>query len=218
VGSFEHDALVLDHHPYRDRHLLISLLTAEAGVVRGVLRRARGGKAPQAAAAQILSRVHATGFAGARAELATFRQLDLLTSSYPVAADLDRAGAAAVVCELLLTFCPEGEPAPRRYRLGVKMLDALLGSVDPRVVVAYTQFWILVLAGLMPAIEDSRLGDREIAFLRRCRAEPVTAMASTAPEHAARWLDHRIRAESERRLTALEFFRSMADSGPTYHS
>ena len=45
------DALVLDHHPYRDRHLILAVLTRGSGVQRGVLRRARGGKTPPAAAA-----------------------------------------------------------------------------------------------------------------------------------------------------------------------
>ena len=98
--------------------MLVTLLTQETGLMRGVLRRARGGKAPQAAAVQVLSLIHVTGHIGHRADLATFREVDLITSSYPLATELDRATAAAVIAELLITFCPLEEPAPRRYRLG----------------------------------------------------------------------------------------------------
>jgi len=208
VGRIEYDALVLDHHPFKDRHLLLSLLTAEAGLVRGVLRRARGGKTPQAAAAQILSLVYVTGFSTRNAELATFNQLELTTSSYPLAKDLERAAAAAVVCELMLTFCPAGEPAPRRYRLARSLLEGLLEGVEPSIAIAYGQFWSLALAGLMPPTEETRLGSEGSRFLYWCRSQPITGGVSAVPRRTAQWLDRRTREEAERQLKALDFYRT----------
>jgi recombinational DNA repair protein (RecF pathway) len=208
MGQFEHDALVLDHHPYKDRHLLLSLLTAETGLLRGVLRRARGGKTPQAAAAQTLSLVHVTGYSTRNAELATFNQLESVTSSYPLAKDLERAAAAAVVCELMLTFCPAGESAPRRFRLARSLLDGLLEGVEPSIAIAYGQFWSLALAGLLPPVEETPLGSEGSVFFHWCRSQPVTGGASTVPTRTAQWLDRRTREEAERQLKALDFYRT----------
>jgi len=153
VAILDDEALVLDHHPFRDRHLLLTVLSRHHGVQRGILRRARGGKAPAAAAAQVLSRVQVSLYQKASAELATFRHIDLMTSSFPLARDLARSTAAAVVAELLLTFCPPGEPVERSFRLGVSCLEALLEDKEADTVVSYAEFWILALGGVLPSLE-----------------------------------------------------------------
>jgi len=207
VPVLSDDALVLDSHPFRDRHLVLALLTRTNGLMRGVLRGARGGKAPAAGAAQILSLVRVTSFISSRAELATFRELDLLTSSYPLAAEIERAAAAAVVAELLVTFCPLGEPAPRRFRLGQTLLEGLLRGADPHTAVAYGQFWSLLLGGVLPALDAVPLADEARRFLVACRRLPLDEIEATVPESARRWLDERVRVEAERPLRALDFLR-----------
>jgi len=209
VALIDDDALVLDTHRYRDRHLIVALLTRDAGVVRGVLRRARVGKAPQAAAAQILSHVHVTGSSRRGADLATFRQLDLLTSSFPLARELVRSTASAVIAELLLTFCPLEEPAPRRYRLGVSLLDGLLEDVDPNSAVAYAQYWMLALSGVLPEPTDLDLDERDQRFLTACRNAPISDVSTGVTDRVAQWLDRRVRSEAHRPLRALDFLRGM---------
>ena len=161
----------------------------------------------QAAAAQILSLVQIKGFRSRHAELATFNGLELASSSYPLATDLARAAAAAVVCELLLTFCPAGEPAPRRFRLGVSLLEGLLAGVEPATGIAYAQFWILMLAGVLPDLDETHLDSNGRRWLRGCRARPVGEISSPPPRRTAQWLDRRTRDESERQLRALDFYR-----------
>jgi hypothetical protein len=214
VQTIDDEALVLDTHPYADRHLILSLLTHRSGVQRSVLRRARGGKAPIAAAAQVLSRVHISLVFRPHAELADCRQLDLVTSSYPLAAELAPMAAAAVVAELLATFCPAGEPAERSFRLGVAALEALLGNSPPRLVMAYVQYWSLALGGVLPAAESlsGPIGEEGLRFLALCRHLPVAEIDSPPPPAAARWLDQRVREEAERPLRALAFFRSVVES------
>ncbi len=145
------DAVVLDARAYRERDLLLTVLTAGSGVVRGVLRGARGKRqARGAAAAQVLSEVAVSWFQRPSAELATFTAIELERSSYPLARDLERSASAAAVAELLVTFCPVGEPAPRHHRLARRLLEALLGQTPPRTVVAYALVWILRLGGVFP--------------------------------------------------------------------
>ena len=138
VALINDDALVLDSLPYGELHLILSLLTPSAGVVRAVLRGARGGKSPQAAATQLLSLVHIVAFQGRQAELATVRQVELKLSSFPLAADLERSTtAAAVVAELLDHLLPAGRACtalvPAR---GGGSEGARRTGTDPAIVVA----------------------------------------------------------------------------------
>jgi DNA repair protein RecO len=211
VATFDDDALVLDHHPYRDRHLILAVLTRAAGVQRGVLRRARGGKAPLAAAAQVLSHVRVTLFQRPQAELVDVRQIELVTSSFPLTRDLATSAAGSVVAELLATFCPLGEPAEKSFRLGVAALDALLSGADANLVVAYVQFWTLALGGVLadPEATAADVGERGSAFLSGCRSRRLGEVSGPVPPAAARWLDQRVREEAERPLRALSFFRTV---------
>jgi DNA repair protein RecO len=209
VQSFDDEALVLDTYPYSDRHLIVSVLTHRHGVHRGVLRRARGGKAPAAAIAQVLTRVRLGLAYRPQAELGDIRHFDLVTSSFPLCDDLTRSTAAAVVAELLTTFCPAGEPAERSFRLGVACLEGLLQGTNPAAVVAYAQFWTLNLGGVLPPHESITAAIGEASrVLAIYRSQPVGAVSSPSPE-TARWLDQRVREEAERPLRALGFFRSL---------
>ncbi len=207
----EDEALVLDHYPYGDRHLVLTVLTRRFGAQRGILRRARGGKAPAAAAAQILSHIHVGLFQRPSAELATYRHLDLVTSSFPLTRELGRSAAAAVVAELLTTFCPPAEPSERAFRLGVSCLEALLASTPAETVVAYTQFWVLALGGVLPSGSDltEQLGPRDTAFLSSYRQQRVDHVPEVVPAGVSAWLDRLVREEADRPLRALGFFRQL---------
>ena len=210
MPTYDDDALILDHHPFKDRHLIVAALTRSHGSIRGVLRSARGGKSPTAGSVQILSAVRVSFFRKPTTDLATFQRVDLLTSSFPLARDFRRSAASTVVAELLLTFCPSDEPAPRNYRLGVAALEALLAGIEPDLVVAYVQFWVLQLAGLMPPPEDLD-GDPstdEFAFVIACRRVPLAKLDLEVPLSAGRRLDVMVRREAERPLRALDFYRT----------
>ena len=217
MPTIEDQALVLDHHPFGDRHLVLAVLTHRSGVQRGILRRARGGKAPTAAAAQIMSLVHVGLFQKPQAELATYRHLDLITSSFPLTRELGRSAAAAVIAELLITYCPPAEPTQRAFRLGVSCLEALLEDVPANTVVAYAEFWILVLGGVFPTgatIEEALDGD-SIGILTEFRTKALMEIPTTVTPAVSRWLDGQVRAEAERSLRALSFYRQMVPSGGT---
>ena len=205
------EALVVDHRPFRERHLLLEVLGRRQGLIRGVLRGARGGKSPAAGAVQVLAEVRVTGFWAGAAELATFHALEAVTPTFPLAADLQRTSAAAVVAELLRTFCVAAEPAERPFRLGRSALTALLAGADPDLVVAYCQLWMLILGGVQPAdpaaAEDLPEGTDALELLTACRRRPLAELAGPVPAAAAAWLDRRVREEAERPLPALAFLR-----------
>jgi hypothetical protein len=215
VPTIEDEALVIDHYPFGDRHLVLTVLTRRHGVQRGVLRRARGGKAPAAAAAQIMSLVHVGLFQRPAAELATYRHLDLVTSSFPLTREFGRSAAAAVVAELLLTFCPPAEPSERAFRLGVSCLEALLAETPADTVVAYAEFWVLTLGGVLPPGSEivEALGEEGAAQLAGYRRAKVSEVSGNMLPIVPRWLDRRLREEAERPLRALSFYRQTAIDG-----
>jgi DNA repair protein RecO (recombination protein O) len=176
VPLIDDDALILDSHPFRERHLIISALTRRHGTLRGVLRGARGGKTPKASATQVLSLVHMSAALSSRAELASIRQVSLLRSSFPLAASLDRAAAAAVVAELLATFCPPGEPAELHFRLGAAVLEGLLEGIEPDTAIAYAQVWTLHLGGVLPPLDRCASCGSTLAGEPRLRAEDGHAL------------------------------------------
>jgi hypothetical protein len=212
VPTIEDEALVLDHYPFGDRHLILTVLTRHTGVQRGVLRRARGGKAPAAAAAQIMSLVHVDLYHRPEAELATFRHLDLVQSSFGLTRELGRTAAAAVVAELLFTFCPPAEPAERAFRLGASCLEALFGATRAETVVAYAEFWILMLGGILPPGDDiaDAVGENGVQIIAGYRRHKVDKVPDGVPTIVSDWLDRLVREEAERPLRALSFYRKLA--------
>jgi len=240
VHTFSDDALVLDTLPFKESHRLVSLLTEGRGLIRGVLRGARG-RRPTTAAAQMLSRVRVTGFQRPTAELATLSELEVERSSFELSRSVETAAAAAVVAELLLTFCPPHEPVPRHYRLGCSLAEALLAGHDPGTAVAYAQLWVMALGGVIPDLRscsgcDSplasgfawtphathptcaacapqgahRVSRHDLGFLQTCRTKPVAEVSGPAPKSVARWLDRLVRDEAHRPQRALDFLRGLA--------
>jgi len=240
VPTITDDAIVLDSRAFRDRDLLVTVLTRNDGVQRGVFRRSRGGRAPQAGAVQIMSEVRCSLYRGPHAELATFREVELITSSYGLASRLETAAAAQVVAETLRLFCPENEPAPRRYRLGVTLLKSLLAGIEPDAAIAYGQIWCLKLGGLLPPLSicgqcgvalgpsprwtdsarqlhcadclanGNHLVEADMAFLRVALQSSPIDLRTRPGASLQRWLDELIREVAECRLGALDFFRAHA--------
>ena len=153
MALFNDEGLVLGTYPFRDRDLVVALLTRGRGAIRGVLRGARCGKAPKSAETQILSHVRLSAYLGPHAEMATLREVEAVQSSFPLAASMERAAAAAVVAELLATFFPTAEPAERPFRLGRSLLRFLIDGGQARTAVAYAQLWALALSGLLPPLD-----------------------------------------------------------------
>lgn len=236
------EALVVDTLNYRERDILLSVLTPSAGIVRGVFRRARGGRAPRAAATQLLSRIRCTIVRRPTAELADFRDIRPVTSSFALTTDFSAMTAVAAIAELFLVFCPPGEPAPRRFRLGAAVLDALLAGVGPDGALSYTQLWTLKLGGFLPPLEScsscgtpltdiavasslgegllcphcassgERFGPAELRTLSAWVRQPPSEISTEPPESVSRWLDRTTQNAAERRLGALEFHRTHGES------
>jgi hypothetical protein len=117
------------------------------------------------------------------------------------------------VAELLVTFCPPAEPSERAFRLGVSCLEALLAETHTDTVVAYAEFWILFLGGVLPSEPVTReaLGINGAAELAGYRRTKVTEIGDPVSPAVSGWLDRLVRDEAERPLRALSFYRQTAN-------
>jgi len=147
------EAFVLARYPYRERDLIVALLTRQAGQVRALVRRARGGHAPPAAALEPLARVRVSYFERAQVELANLDEVVSVRSTFALASQPEAWAAAQVVAELALTYCPPGQRQEPAFRLLDRCLEALLSGVDAVKVAAYADLWFLRLGGVFPELE-----------------------------------------------------------------
>ena len=150
------EAFVLTRYPYRERDLVVVLLTRGAGQARLLARRARGVRAPLAAALEPLTLVRVSYFEKPQRELGNLDEASVVRSAFPLAAFPARWAAGQVVAELALTFCPPGQRAEPAFRLVDHCIERLLAGGDPLTVAHYAELWFVKLAGVFP--EPERCG------------------------------------------------------------
>jgi DNA repair protein RecO (recombination protein O) len=146
-------AFVLDLHPYRERDLVVALLTRGHGLRRVTARGARARLTRFGGALQTMNEVEATWMSREGGDLGSLREARAVREIFPAVARDPAAGAvAAWIADHLRSFAPEHEEAPLYWRLAVHLRDELLGGTDPRLVAVYTELWVLRIAGIFPRL------------------------------------------------------------------
>jgi DNA repair protein RecO (recombination protein O) len=153
MPSRRDEAFVLARYPFRERDLVVVLLTRLRGQVRIVARRARTLRGSRATAMEPLAHIRLTYFERPGAEMATLDEAEVVGSAYALAANPPAWAAAQVVAELALTYCPPGQRAEPAFRLVDRCVACLLGGSDPAAVAWYAELWFLKLAGVFPELE-----------------------------------------------------------------
>jgi DNA repair protein RecO (recombination protein O) len=147
------EAFVLTRYPFRERDLVVVLLTRRSGQARMVARRARTLRSSQATAMEPLALIRVEYFERPGAELATLHEASVVRSGFPLAADPPAWAAGQVVAELALLYCPPGQRAEAAFRLVDRCLVCLLDGHEPESVAWYAEFWFLKLAGVFPELD-----------------------------------------------------------------
>lgn len=150
MPSRSDEAIVLSRHPYRERDLIVAMLTRGQGLVRGVARRARGGRAPLTSALEPLALVRVGFFERPRKELVSLDEAVLVRTAFPLAAEPAAWAAGQLVAELALVYCPPGQANETSFRLVNHCVEHLLAGGDPFVVAAYAELWFIKLSGILP--------------------------------------------------------------------
>jgi DNA repair protein RecO len=154
-------AFVLRLDPISEKDLAVSILTRGRGVVRGVVRGARG-NARKASALQLLTEVSVTIYRREGADLARFDSIEIVRSAFHLAARAETAMLLPYLAEHLLTFVPDSDPGEEIYRLTRHVLDALSEGADADLAARYFEVWLLRFAGLLPDPEGIPQAARDV--------------------------------------------------------
>jgi DNA repair protein RecO (recombination protein O) len=153
VPSRSDEAIVLARYPFRERDLVVTLLTRQGGQVRVLARHVRGARSSRASALEPLAGIRVSYFERRHSELATLDEAELVRSAFALAGSPAGWAAGQVVAELALGFCPPGERLEAPYRLVDRCLGALLAGTPPLAVAGYAELWFLKLSGVLPELD-----------------------------------------------------------------
>jgi DNA repair protein RecO (recombination protein O) len=138
---------VVDLHEY-DR--IVSFLTPEHGLKKGVAKGARRKYSRFAGQLQPLAKVDVTWFSKERAELARISSVDLVRSAEPLYRELETLLLGGYLADHMVEFAQENEESRRLYRLLDTTIEALLEGVDAGLATRYFEVWVLRLSGIFP--------------------------------------------------------------------
>ena len=202
------EAFVLARYPFRERDLVVVLLTRASGQVRVLARRARSARTSSASATEPLAHIRVTYFERASSEMATLDEASVTRSAFKLATEPEAWAAGQVVAELALLYCPPGQRVEPSFRLVERCVDRLLDGHDPASVAWYAELWFLRLAGVFPELGRCGACGAELPAGPRTfdPAEKRFVCAEHRPARAAvrisaagvRWLEAASRLQLER--------------------
>jgi DNA repair protein RecO (recombination protein O) len=150
------EAIVLRTYPFKEADLVVSFLTRDQGILRGVAKRARRPKSPFGSGLERLSQVRMSYFQRETSELVNLDSCDLLVSQFRVLGDYRAAVALDYFAEVTEQLLPPAEPNERFFRLLMAVLEHMragVGSGAPGDVwraAAYFSLWAARLSGFLP--------------------------------------------------------------------
>jgi DNA repair protein RecO (recombination protein O) len=144
------DAYVLDTHPLGDSDRIVTLLAAEAGLVRGVAPSARRSRRRFGGALEPLTQVRATWMEKQGRDLHRLESLEIVRSHAAMQAEPSIQAACAVMAEVARAVSREDQPDPKTFRLLGALLHALAAGLGPWPAVRYFEYWTLRLHGMLP--------------------------------------------------------------------
>jgi DNA repair protein RecO len=207
MPSRRDEAFVLVRYPFRERDLVVVLLTRASGQVRIVARRARTLRSSRATAMEPLALIRVTYFERAGAELATLDEAEVVRSAFALAGDPPAWAAGQVVAELALLYCPPGQRAEAAFRLVDRCISCLLDGHEAVSVAHYAELWFLKLGGVFPELDrcgtcgsDLPAGLRFYDVVERrfaCQEHRPAGSAVRITAAGARWLQRASRLPLE---------------------
>lgn len=182
MGLVETEAIVLRTYRLAEADKIVSCLTKDVGLVRGVAKGARRLKNRFGASLEPCTVISLTYFEKEGRELVSVSNAEILRSHFALARSAETVAALEYLCELALEFAPPHEPNEKLFRMVRACLEAIAAAPEQlQSFVRYYEIWMLRLSGFLP---DPRLC---ISCNRRFGTDAATA-ASVTSEGAFRCL------------------------------
>jgi DNA repair protein RecO (recombination protein O) len=200
------EALVLRTYPLKEADLVVSFLTRDQGMLRGVAKRARRPKNPFGAGLERLSHVRMAYFQRETRELVNLDSCELIRSQFGLVSDYWAGVALDYFAEVSEQLLPAAEPNERFFRLLLAVLDDLRPKSQVWRAVTYFSLWALRLSGWMPDMASApKLSSGSRAIALEMLRTPVARLSQTDWDQATaadlrRFLVRQIESHIERRL------------------
>ncbi|TSA51547.1 MAG: DNA repair protein RecO [Actinobacteria bacterium] len=149
MTQYRDNAVVLRTYKLGEADRIIVMMTQEHGKVRAVAKGVRKTKSKFGARLEVLSHVDVLLYRGK--DLDIVNQVELVESSAPLHADLDRLTQGLSMLEAVDLIADDRQPSPHLYRMLVGALKALGEQASPLVLAAF--YWKLLAAeGVSPQL------------------------------------------------------------------
>jgi DNA repair protein RecO (recombination protein O) len=219
MALWTEEALILDAVDLQERDRIVTFLTRERGLKRGVASGARRKYSRFAGQLQPLAKARVTAFEKPGRDLVRLSSVEVMRSAGGLQVDLEGILFSSYLAEHLTVFAQEGEDSEHLFRLLDSTAEALLAGVEREAAVRYFEIWVLRLSGIFPSLdecagcgrplgtaggseaggESCRLDAAAQAFT--CDSCGVAAGALQVPGAALEWL-RRTRHSSAREIAA----------------
>ncbi|MBN2645558.1 MAG: DNA repair protein RecO [Desulfuromonadaceae bacterium] len=144
------EALVVRYTNYGESDRVVTLLTAEQGLISGFAPGARNSRRRFGPALQLFSHIQIYWQRGNRGGLRQLREAELLAPAERVMANLEAWALAAYGCELAVHLFPEEQPLPEIFRLLRDYLNALSPGENLAETRLLYELRLLDRSGLLP--------------------------------------------------------------------
>ncbi len=150
MSLYSDKGVVLRTYKLGEADRIVVIMTRDHGKVRAVAKGIRKTKSKIGARLEVLSHVEVLLYKGK--ELDIVNQVELIESSAPLHADLDRLTQGLSMLEAVDMIADDRQPSPHLYRMLVGALNALAVQASPLVLAAF--YWKLLAAeGVCPQME-----------------------------------------------------------------
>lgn len=153
VASRTDEAFVLDTRELGETDLIVTLLTEQAGRIRGVAKGARRSRKRFGGALAPWTRARASWVESGGRELHRIESLEASRSFAVMQSEPSVQAACAVLAEVTAATTRENQAEPRLFRLLGAVLEGLASGLDPCVAVRYFEFWLLRLHGVLSDLD-----------------------------------------------------------------
>ncbi|HET7453098.1 MAG TPA: DNA repair protein RecO [Thermoanaerobaculia bacterium] len=144
-------AFILSAIPLREKDRIVTFLTEHAGLRRGVARGARRLQSAYAGSLEPMSETEVLWFEKEGRDLHRIDSIEIVRSSFPIAADLAPGLLLSAIAESLITFVPDSDPSEKFFRLAAHAVGALFDGRTAASVAVYFDAWVLKLTGVLPS-------------------------------------------------------------------
>jgi len=141
--------IVLNHHPYGESSVILSLFSKEKGAWRGTIRGGRSLKKGAGVGTQLWTRSHITLRWSEKRDLQLIRDISPIDHCLNLFSHPKTASVLWALAQILEKTLPPHQEEVETYRLTLRSRTALQRGGSPLAILDYTIWWLLFLHGVM---------------------------------------------------------------------